>query len=365
MKEDYNDPITWKEFKDALRTCTDSAPGRDSITYSIIKKMDETTQLELLEIFNAIWLQGEFPNEWRKANVLSFPKPQKEPTQKTNQRPIALTSSLCKLMEKIVNVRLMRTIEKKDILSEFQFAFRKHRSTIDAFIKLQTDVLNTFARKEHLVAVFFDIQKAYDTAWRYGILKTIHKAGIKGPLAWFIQNFLRERKFRTIIGNTASTEVTQQQGVPQGSVLSCSLFILAINDVLQDLPTNVKASLYVDDLVIYSSSHHIPAIERRLQLAICKIQAWANTNGFRFSTTKTTALHFHRKRGLQQEPSLKLYADEIKFNQTATYLGMIFDQRMRWKEHIDHLKMKCTKSLACLERNGEVIESRSLDCTVL
>ena len=209
--------------------------------------------------------------------------------------------------------------------------------------------MDSFSRRDSTVAVFFDLEKAYDTTWRYGILRSLHEAGIRGPLAWFIKNFLSERKFKTRIGNEYSDYFVQEQGVPQGSVLSCSLFIVAINRILQSLPQYVKGMLYVDDLVIYSSSQHIPSIERRLQSAINKIETWVNKNGFRFSTQKTVAVHFHRKRGLQQEPSLNLYNRPIVFKTSMRYLGLILDQRMRWNEHISYIKTTALKSLDLLK----------------
>ena len=355
IEEDYNLPITINELINCLKTCTESAPGEDLITYNMIKKTHPTCKDNILRIFNQIWNENTYPKAWEQAITLSFPKPNKNKSLKDNYRPIALTSSLCKLFEKIVNIRLVKTLENRQVISNFQFGFRKHRSTIDALLRIQTDILDAFSRKEHTIAVFFDIKKAYDTAWRHNILETIHKAGIRGNLAYFIKNFLNTRKFKTQIGAIQSDEVEQEQGVPQGSVLSCTLFLLAINGIITNLPADVKAALYVDDLVIYSSSNNINSIERRLQITINRIQQWANNHGFQFSTEKTTALHFHRKRGLQQEPSLNIYGQRIHFHPTAKYLGMIFDQRLRWKEHINSLKTKAIKSLdiiKCLSKTN-------------
>ena len=117
--EIYNLPISENELIQALKSCSDSAPGEDKITYSMLKRLHSTALNELLQIMNQIWSNGIFSDDWRKAIVLSFAKPGKNPHQVTSYRPIALTSSLCKLMEKIVNVRLVRTLEEKNIISEF------------------------------------------------------------------------------------------------------------------------------------------------------------------------------------------------------------------------------------------------------
>lgn len=351
--EMYNSVIMISELKGVLKTCSDSAPGQDLISYSMIKHLHESSLNLLLYIMNKIWREGVFPTKWKKAIILSFLKPGKNPHQVSSYRPIALTSCVCKLMEKIINIRLVRTLESTNIISDLQFGFRRQRSTIDSLIRLHTDILETFERKEHLVALFFDIQKAYDTVWRYGILEVLHNSNIRGPMALFIKNFLQERTFQTRIGSTLSETNIQEQGVPQGSVLSCTLFLLAVNGILTTLPQHTKASLYVDDLVVYTSSNHIPSIERRLQVAINRVSSWATNHGFRFSIQKSIAVHFHRKRGLQREPSLLLYGDPVQFKDSARYLGMIFDQRLRWKQHLESLKAKATKAIDILKTTAK------------
>ena len=102
-------------------------------------------------------------------------------------------------------------------------------------------------------------------------MKFLCEAEIRGPLAWFIENFLETRTFRTKIGHALSREYEQEQGVPQGSVLSCTLFLVAINGILSEIPAHVSALLFVADLCIYSTSQYIPSIERRLQGAVNKI----------------------------------------------------------------------------------------------
>ena len=155
------------------------------------------------------------------------------------------------------------------------------------------------------MCVFFDMTKAYDTTWRRGILNVIYDMGLRGSVAFSIANFLRDRTFRTRIGQQYSSKHLQEEGVPQGSVLSCTLFSLAINHIANNLPRDVSSSLYVDDLMIYSSSSHLPALERCLQLAINAVSSWSINHGFTIAHTdnKTVAIHFNRKRG-HAEPSL-------------------------------------------------------------
>ena len=122
----------------------------------------------------------------------------------------------------------------------------------------------------------------------------------------FIKNILTERKFRVKVGNTLSTPFVQENGVPQGSVLSVTLFAIAINGVIAAAGNTVKTALYVDDLVIYYTSSRLALAERHLQLAVCRIENWASSNGFRFSSPKTQCVHFCRRRTCIADPDIYL-----------------------------------------------------------
>ena len=106
-----------------------------------------------------------------------------------NYRPIALTSRLCKTHERMINKRLTWFLESNNHITRFQFGFGSDGSTTDNLVRLETFIRDALIKKEHVVAVFFDSEKAYDTTWRYGILKDIHKLGLRRRLPTFIENF--------------------------------------------------------------------------------------------------------------------------------------------------------------------------------
>jgi len=91
------------------------------------------------------------------------------------------------------------------------------------------------------------LEKAYDTSWKYGILKDLHDAGLRGQLLLFISGFLSDRKFQDRVGGTYSRVCEQEMGVPQGSILSVTFSCLKINSVVKALCPGVDCSLYVDD----------------------------------------------------------------------------------------------------------------------
>ena len=239
--ENYNSEFLLSELTDALSH--DISPGPDDIHDQLLKHLPVSAPLILLEIFNDIWKTRNIPKSWKEA----IPKPDKDHTDPTNYRPIALTSCLCKTMERMINDRLTWFLEANNI-TDYQSGFGHHRSTNDHLVRLETFIREAFIKKEHLVTIFFDVEKAYDTTWKYGIMKNIHDIGLKGRLPLFIQNFLNDREFKVKVGSTLSELHKQEQGVPQGSILS-----VKINDIVKNINPGVHCSLYVDFLICYRS----------------------------------------------------------------------------------------------------------------
>ena len=161
--ENYNLPFTISELENSLKNAHDSAAGADEVHYQLLKHLPRISLQTLLNIFNRIWEQGTFPESWTKATIIPIPKPNKDHTNPTNYRPIALTSCLCKTMERMTNNRLNFYLESNNIISEHQSGFRKNRSTTEQLVRLESYIRNAFVKKQHVVAIFFYLEKAYDT----------------------------------------------------------------------------------------------------------------------------------------------------------------------------------------------------------
>ena len=180
----------------------------------------------------------------------------------------------------------------------------------------------------NILSVFFNLEKAYDTTWRYGILRDLHILGLRGNLPLFVQNFLSSRSFQVRLGSMLSATFIQQNGVPQGTVLSCTLFLVKIDAILQQLPPSVLGGLNVDDLHISCRSPRLFFIEHQLNRAILRPWSWADQNGFHFSSSKTVGVHFSCLRGLFPMPALSLYQQPIPFQTKAHFLGLVFDSKL-------------------------------------
>ena len=147
-----------------------------------------------------------------------------------------------------INDRLVWYLESNGLISNLQCGFRSKRCTTDHLVHLETVIREAFIRNEHLAAIFFNLEKAYDTTWKYGIMRDLHDLGLKDRLPHFISGFLSDHKSKVRIGSTLSNMKNQEEGVLQASVLSVTLFSIKINNISRCLTPGVDRSLYMDDL---------------------------------------------------------------------------------------------------------------------
>ena len=347
--DNYNTNFSMAELDNALRNSNNSSPGPDNIPYEFLRQLPKTSKHCLLELYNQIWGTGAFPPSWKEATVLPFPKPGKDLSDPKNYRPIALTSCICKIFERMVNERLMWYLESKGKLRKEQCGFRRGRSTLDALSALESEVRQAFVNGEQVTAVFFDLEKAYDTAWPHGILQDLKEVGLKGQLPNFIRNYLSNRRFNVRLNNTVSDTYDQEDGVPQGGILSVTLFLLKINKIISTLPTNIGRTLYADDLLIYARGRMTNSVQRHLRLALKKITILGDQNGFRFSQAKTTCMQFWYYTRPEGEPELELYGTPIPVVENTKFLGLILDRKFNFDDHMRYLKKKCKSAMNLLK----------------
>ena len=163
-------------------------------------------------------------------------------------------------MERMVNDRVVWFLEKNNLIATLQSGFRKQEA-LDHLVRFETFIREAFIKMKHVASVFFDMESAYDTTWKYGIMNDFHDFGIRGRLAYFISAFLNERQFRVQVGDTFSNPREQEMGVPKGSILSVTLFSVKINNIVKSICPGVECFLYVDDFCICYRSKHMHTIE--------------------------------------------------------------------------------------------------------
>ena len=176
-------------------------------------------------------------------------------------------------------------------------------------------------------------------------MKDLHAMGFRGHLPIFIKGFLANRQFRVRLNSTYSTFHQQEMGVPQGSILSVTLFNIKIDSITKVIKDNITCSLYVDDILMCYRGKHMHSIERQLQVSLNKIFKWSIENGFKFSKTKTVAVHFCQLRTPHLDPESRLDGDIIQVVEKTKFLGLTFDHKLSFLPHILSLKSKCLKAL--------------------
>ena len=305
-----------------------------------------TQKRALLDFYNYIYENG-FPHQWREAMIIPILKPNKPATSPSSYRPIALTNCICKILEKMINWRLQKILENKSYLDPYQSGFRPGYSTTDAHVRLETSAREALMQGQFCAAVFIDITKAFDTIWHYGLLKKIQTLGIRGNLAKFIENFLKNRIIRVKVSSSISDGLPLHAGVPQGSVLSPTLFSVMINDLFSGLDPNVMHSLYADDGAAWVITPSLAEAVETMQHTISVIEEWSHTWGLELSTDKTKAVLFTNKRP-RNIPNLYLYNTPIEYVNSYKFLGITFDRHLTWTTHIDILKSRCDKDLRLL-----------------
>jgi len=148
------------ELTSAISKSHESAVGPDDIHYQMLKLLPDAALETLLHVLNDIWISSNFPESWRTSTIPPVLKPGKDESDPSSYRPIALMSCICKIMERMINDRLVWYLEKHKLLTPVQCGFRKNRSTTDHLVRLETFVREAFIHRQHTVAVFFDLERA-------------------------------------------------------------------------------------------------------------------------------------------------------------------------------------------------------------
>lgn len=138
-----------------------SAPGRDNIEYRMIKELTEVYIKEILKIFNWCYKEGKLMEEWKETQTIFIDKGDKEKV-----RPITLSSCMGKVLERMINERLIWWAESRNFLDKNQNGFRRGKSTVENLTKIVADIEISFRNNEHTLAAFLDITSAYDNVLR-------------------------------------------------------------------------------------------------------------------------------------------------------------------------------------------------------
>ena len=223
----------------------------------------------------------------KKTTIINIHKKGKYKNNPKSYRPITLLSCLGKLLEKVINRRLLSFLEDNNVLSQIQTGYTKHRSTEDQLALIAQEIENAFQEKKKVVAVLFDLTKAFDKVWREGLLPKVLQSRVSRRMYKWIRCLLQDGSARVKLDGYMSESVRMREGVPQGGVISPTLFLLYINNITTILQRHVSNTLHADDLAVWSAADHSTSAAYRI-----RIQQWTDEWGLQISTIKTQATVF-------------------------------------------------------------------------
>lgn len=336
------------------------SPGPDGIPALVLSKCSSSLARPLRNLFSLSYRAGIFPARWKVANVQPIPK-KGEATNPDNYRPIAICSTLSKVMETMINYHLVNYLEDNSLLSDRQYGFRRNRSTGDLMAFLTEQWNRSVHRLGESKVVALDISKAFDRVWHQALISKVNAFGLGRNFSRFISSFLRDRSIRVVIDGVSSNEYSINAGVPQGSVLSPSLFLIFINDLL-DRTTNPIYS-FADD----SNLCHSYSFDRRPNLSVVQgkrremnvmlnhdlhlISEWGRENRVEFNARKTQCCRIsHKHTDDSTLPTISMGGLDVGESEALDVLGLKIQCDIRWNKHIFNVSKEAFKCLGFLKR---------------
>ena len=346
--EHYNALFTEHELQHAIQKCGNTSVGPDQIAYPFFKNLPESGLKTLLDLLNQLWENNSFPSSWHSSTLIPILKPRKLPSDPSSYRPISLTSCASKLIERMVNGRIRTYLEPK--LSPHQNGFRPGRSTAEGIVQIIHSVQRGFQKQSYTIAVFLDLKNAFDKVNKTAVKIKIHNIGLRGRMVNFIDNFLTDRTFQVRCGNTYSATFKQDHGLPQGSVISPTLFLIMINDIFENISDpNIKYSLYADDVAFWTTHHDIDQAYNNIKTTLDKIQEWCEKWGLIISPNKSAAIVFSHRIPRCMPPELKVHNDNIPYVEHFKYLGITLDNKLNFETHFQDLTQRCARRINILK----------------
>lgn len=350
--------ISMEELKSTLLSLKSSKSSvGDSLSSFLLKQCSDYLCEPLLYICNLSFSKGVFPTKLKASKVVPiFKKGSK--SLMSNYRPISITSPFSKVLEKLMHSRLISFLDKFQILYEYQFGFRKHFSTTLALTDVVNMIQNETYNKNYVLAVFMDLQKAFDTLNLEILIEKLQYYGIRGvPLLWF-KSFLQNRTQFTFVNGISSTPIETKCGVPQGTVLGPLMFIMYINDIAK-IVNKSSLKLFADDSNLFVVANNINSLFEYANEELGLISDWLSANKLYVNYEKTNYMIFQPGKYNQ---NLVCSHNKLMFNNhvlerifVTKYLGVLIDDQLLWTEHIKNLVNKIGSVIGIIYRNNDLL----------
>ncbi len=326
------------------------AHGWDEISARMIKMCDIALVIPLKIIFMNCLRRGVFPEIWKHANVVPVHK-KNEKNIKGNYRPISLLPIFGKILEKLIFDSLYSHLVSSKLLNPNQSGFRPGDSTINQLISITHTIFTAFDCNPPLDvrSVYLDISKAFDRVWHDGLIYKLKRCGVSGQLLSLIQNFLENRKQRTVLNGQASKWGNILAGVPQGSILGPLFFLVYINDLTENLKCKVK--LFADDTSLFTivQDSNIAASDMNHDLEL--VRKWAHDWRMSFNPDpqkQAVELIFSKKKSEIDHPVILFNNIPVMKVVEHKHLGITLDATLSFSAHIKAAISKARKGIGML-----------------
>ena len=326
--------------------------GIDELPPNLLKDTAYEISKPLAFIINKSLSTGTIPSLWKTSKVTPLHKSDSK-ADFNNYRPISVLPCLSKILEKVVNRQISDYLEKNYLLKTSQFGFRPRRSTELACTLLIDDIRKNIDNGFLTGAIFLDLSKAFDTVSHSHLLSKLPSYGIAGiELAWF-ENYLFNRKQHVLYDGKISNEFSVYRGIPQGSILGPTLFLLHLDDIDNCL-RHCKVIKYADDTVIYTTGKNKDTVQNNLNVDVTAIHKWLTDNDLSMNLKKgkTESMIFGTSSRLKKTSPLEIKINETLLNQTTCYkyLGVHLDSSLTMNENFQVKYKKLSSRLRLLSK---------------
>lgn len=337
-----------------------SSSGWDGISSIYLKRFVNYLAVPITHLCNLSINSGLFPRLLKESIVVPIHK-QGDVNNISNYRPISLLPTLAKILEKVINYRLVHYLESNNLLSENQYGFRRNKSTSEAIDTLVSHVVRCLDGKLKCLGVFLDLAKAFDTVSIPLLLCKLEKIGIRGLPLQLLKDYLTDRSQSVKIGDMYSPKSNINYGVPQGSVLGPTLFLIYFNTICQTELKNCRIIAYADDTVLLFTEKTWDGVKKVTEAGMQQIMTLLNKNLLTLNVSKTKCIPFSIKSNSSVPENYFIKAHNcshisncncysLTIASSIKYLGIALDKNLNWKEHINNLKSRLRKLIPVFKK---------------
>ena len=291
----------------------------------------------LLTMLNICFMENKIPTIWRQSKIIAILKPGKDSSIPKNYRPISLLCHTYKLYERMILNRIAPTIEQH--LIKEQTGFRSGKSCTSQLLNLTQHIEDGYEEGMITGTAFVDLSAAYDTVNHRLLIQKLYNTTLDSQLCRVIQNLMSDRRFYVELNNERSRWRIQKNGLPQGSVLSPTLFNIYTND--QPILDGTRSFIYADDLCVTAQYPTFQEVEKQIEEALGELTHYYRSNSLRANPDKTQVTAFHlRNREAKRSLQVSWNGVDLENTDTPKYLGVTLDRTLSYKTHIHNTKMK-------------------------